>query len=170
MMKRFFIKRWLPWLAVAAWMVVIFLFSAQTGKDSGNTSGRILRLALNLLYWNFEDFSPERQESLMAVWGVIVRKGAHFTEFAVLGALLSNALRTYTLSAKLRWLLPVGIGALYAVTDEIHQYFVPERACRFLDVCIDTSGVLFGTAVFLLIAFLIKKHKKSVLKNTQNLK
>ena len=100
-------KRLLSWMAVAAWMVVIFLFSAQTGKDSGDTSGRILRLAMKLIYWNFDAFSPQRQESLLAVWGVIVRKGAHFTEYAVLGALLCNALHTYALSAKLRWLLPV---------------------------------------------------------------
>ena len=141
-------KRLISWLAVAAWMVVIFLFSAQTGDDSGDTSGRILRLAMKLLYWNFDGFSPERQESLMAFWSVIIRKGAHFTEFAVLGALLSNALRSYDLQKKLRWLLPVGIGALYAVSDEIHQYFVPERACRLLDMGIDTAGVIFGTAVF----------------------
>lgn len=152
-------KRLLSWVAVAAWMVVIFLFSAQTGKDSGDTSGRILRLAMKLIYWNFDAFSPQRQESLLAVWGVIVRKGAHFTEYAVLGALLCNALRTYALSAKLRWLLPVGISALYAVTDEIHQHFVPERACRLLDMGIDTAGALFGTAMFMLALFLWKKKR-----------
>lgn len=152
-------KRLLSWVAVAAWMVVIFLFSAQTGKDSGDTSGRILRLAMKLIYWNFDAFSPQRQESLLAVWGVIIRKGAHFTEYAVLGALLCNALRTYALSAKLRWLLPVGIGALYAVTDEIHQYFVPERACRLLDMGIDTAGVLFGTAIFMLVVSLWQKKR-----------
>ena len=152
-------KRLLSWVAVAAWMVVIFLFSAQTGKDSGDTSGRILRLAMKLIYWNFDAFSPQRQESLLAVWGVILRKGAHFTEYAVLGALLCNALRTYALSAKLRWLLPVGIGALYAVTDEIHQYFVPERACRLLDMGIDTAGVLFGTAIFMLVVSLWQKKR-----------
>lgn len=152
-------KRLLSWGAVAAWMVVIFLFSAQTGKDSGDTSGRILRLAMKLIYWNFDAFSPQRQESLLAVWGVIVRKGAHFTEYAVLSALLCNALRTYALSAKLRWLLPVGISALYAVTDEIHQHFVPERACRLLDMGIDTAGALFGTAIFMLVVSLWKKKR-----------
>lgn len=168
-MKKCSIKHWLPWGLVAAWMVVIFLFSAQTGEDSGDTSGKVLRLAMKLLYWNFETFSPERQASLMAVWGVIVRKGAHFTEYAVLGALLCNALRTYGLSTKLRWWLPVGIGALYAVTDEIHQYFVPQRACRVLDMGIDTAGVLFGTALFLLIASLMKKHKKAPSDETMSL-
>ena len=152
-------KRLLSWMAVAAWMVVIFLFSAQTGKDSGDASGRILRLAMKLIYWNFDAFFPQQQESLLAVWGVIIRKGAHFTEYAVLGALLCNALRTYALSAKLRWLLPVGIGALYAVTDEIHQYFVPERACRLLDMGIDTAGVIFGTAIFMLVVFLWQKKR-----------
>ena len=150
-------KRLTSWLAVAVWMTVIFLFSAQTGDDSGDTSGRILRLAMKLLYWNFEAFSSQQQERLMAVWSVIIRKGAHFTEFAVLGALLSNALHTYELSKKPRWLLPVGIGALYAVSDEIHQYFVPERACCLLDIGIDTTGVIFGTVVFYWMIYLWKK-------------
>ena len=39
-MKKFSTKRLLSWVAVAAWMVVIFLFSAQTGDDSSDTSGR----------------------------------------------------------------------------------------------------------------------------------
>lgn len=156
-MKTAWSKRLLSWVAVAAWMAVIFLLSAQPGKESTDTSGRILRLVIKLLYWNFDSFSSQRQEAVWAIWSVIVRKGAHFTEYAILGMLLCSALRTYDLSGKLRWGLPVGVGAAYAVTDEIHQYFVPERACRLLDVGIDTAGALFGTAVFLATVYLLKK-------------
>lgn len=37
---------------------------------------------------------------------------------------------------------------LYAVSDELHQYFVPGRACRWFDVGVDTAGILLGTFLF----------------------
>ena len=87
---------------------------------------------------------------------LLIRKGAHFTEYAVLAMLTANALRKRPLSTIGRWLIPVGICALYALTDELHQYFVPERACRFLDVCIDTAGGICGVAAFMLLYFVRK--------------
>ena len=41
-------------------------------------------------------------------------------------------------------LIPLLIGFLYAVSDEIHQHFVPGRAMQARDVLIDTAGVLLG--------------------------
>ena len=45
----------------------------------------------------------------------------------------------YTIGA-FAWLL----GTIYAITDEIHQYFVPNRCCSLWDILIDSSGALFG--------------------------
>ena len=146
----------LAWLGIAAWMVVIFLFSAQNDTQSGDTSGVVVRWFLSLIYPGFEGFLPERQTELLEFWHLIIRKGAHFTEYGVLAILVANALR---LCGKLRWFLPVITSAAYAVTDEIHQYFVPGRACRLLDVGIDTCGAVFGTAVFALVLYLTKKRK-----------
>ena len=139
-------------------MVVIFLLSAQTDKQSGDLSGGIVRWFVSQLYRGFDAFPVERQEEILEVWHLLIRKGAHFSEYAVLAALLSNALR---LCGKMRWYLPVVISAGYAVTDEIHQYFVPGRACRLLDMGIDTCGAVFGTVVFLLITRLIKRIKNT---------
>lgn len=153
------IKRKLPWLAVLLWMAVIFLFSAQTGGLSGETSGSITRWLVEHIYIGFNNLAADKQEAIMAVVHTIVRKGAHFTEFAILAALVSNAIRAYNPKALLKWLIPIGFSALYAVTDELHQYFVPERACRLFDVAIDTAGAIFGTAIFILILFIITKAK-----------
>ena len=59
----------------------------------------------------------------------------------------SDSITGKKLSA-LAWL----IGTAYAVTDELHQHFVPDRACAFTDMCIDSAGVAAGAiiAVFLL--------------------
>lgn len=147
----------LSWAAVAAWMVVIFLFSSQTGRQSGNTSGEVIRWILGVFYRGFTDLPAAEQTAFLEVIHLVVRKGAHFTEYAVLAMLTANALRGKDLSSLLRWCVPVAFCALYAVTDELHQYFVPDRACRFLDVCIDTAGGAFGTMVFIFLGF-VGKH------------
>lgn len=146
------IKKYFPWVMVILWMVVIFLFSAQTGDSSGNTSGEIVKRVIGLLYRNFAEFSAEKQTKILEVAHLLIRKGAHFTEYAVLAMLVANALRMPQ-----KWWIPIVFCALYALSDEIHQYFVPDRACRLLDVCIDTAGGAFGTAAFALLNFAVKR-------------
>ena len=150
-------KQYLSWFAMILWMVVIFLFSAQTDRQSGNLSGGIVRWFVTLIYRGFDNFSMERQTAILESWHLLIRKGAHFSEYAVLAMLIANALRS---CGKLRWFLPVVISTLYAVTDEIHQYFVPGRACRLLDVGIDTCGALFGMVLYFGVRYL-RKHIKN---------
>lgn len=159
-MKRLFYDRLLSAVAVLLWMGVIFVFSAQTGAISGGTSGRILKVFIGIFYPNFDSLSPDLQSSIMSVWHTVIRKVAHFSEYAVLAALSANAIRTYNLSRALKFAIPVGVGFLYAVSDEIHQLFVADRAGSPKDVLIDTSGALFGTLVFFLIYFICVKVKK----------
>ena len=82
-----------------------------------------------------------------------VRKLAHFSEYLLLGASLMAAVKQAMRQAPERtaprpllpsWLLSWLIGAAYAVSDEIHQHFVPGRAMQARDVLIDTAGVLLG--------------------------
>ena len=69
-------------------------------------------------------------------WDVVLRKLAHGAEYAVLGFLLVRALR--------RAQVAFALGVAYAVTDEIHQYFVSGRHGSPVDVAIDAVGVLVG--------------------------
>ena len=73
-------------------------------------------------------------------WDLLLRKLAHAAEYAVLGALL--------LRATGRTGLAFALGTLYAVTDELHQMFVPGRMGRPLDVAIDALGVACGILVW----------------------
>ena len=70
----------------------------------------------------------------------VLRKIAHFAEFAALGFLLAWL---FALLRRRIWLaLPFGIAA--ACLDEVIQMFVPGRGPGILDVAIDTCGVLTG--------------------------
>ena len=48
----------------------------------------------------------------------------------------------------------------YAVTDEIHQIFVPERACQLSDLAVDSAGIILGTFIFSIIYLIIKKVER----------
>jgi len=72
-------------------------------------------------------------------WDLVLRKLAHAAEYTVLGALLLRAVRREVPASV--------VGIAYALTDEIHQAFVPGRQGRPLDVLIDAAGVLFGVYV-----------------------
>jgi VanZ family protein len=74
-------------------------------------------------------------------WDFFLRKLAHAAEFAVLGLLLVRALEH-------AW-AAFWVGVAYAVTDEIHQSFVPGRLGSPVDVAIDAAGVAVGVALAL---------------------
>ena len=159
-MKRIYFDRAFSALLLLGWMSLIFMFSAQTGDTSGNTSGSIVDVIINMFYPKFNTLSPAKQLDIIEFWQIIVRKTAHFTEYAILGVLCANALRTFKINTIVFWTASVSICVLYAISDEIHQYFVPDRACRILDVCIDTAGAVSGIAFFVVFVFLIKKIKE----------
>ena len=76
----------------------------------------------------------------LGTWDLVLRKLAHAGEYAVLGLLLVRATR--------RPGLALGLGALYAVSDEVHQHFVEGRVGAPLDVAIDVVGVAIGIALW----------------------
>jgi VanZ family protein len=98
------------WGAVVVWAAVIFGLSSIPSLSSG-----------------------------LGSWDEVLRKAAHITEYAVLGALLLRALG--------RELPALGLGIAYAVTDEIHQHFVSGRHSSPFDVAFDACGVALGLLV-----------------------
>lgn len=138
------------WIAPLLWMSVIFYFSHQPGKESTQVSGWITNLLDNVadfLNLNITGYHLH----------LLVRKGAHFTEFAILGILLFVAIYSTRKKLLSSFIAALTAGALYGVIDEVHQYFIPGRSCQIGDMLIDASGVLF--AVLLCGSFvLLKRH------------
>ena len=154
-------KKWLRivlWALVAAWMGLIFCFSAENGEESSWTSGQVVRWLLVHFDKTFMTLSPEAQAARMGEWSFLVRKLAHFTVFAILGA-LSFAAFSVDLSPRRAFPAALILGVARAVLDEVHQAFVPGRSCELRDVCIDSAGVLLGTAFLLFILTLIQQKK-----------
>ena len=79
----------------------------------------------------------------------VLRKIAHFTEFAFLGGLLFQLFVKQQEGKGTAFLLSFACGVLTAITDELLQHFSPGRSPQILDVCIDTTGALTGICICL---------------------
>lgn len=101
------------WLPPLVMMAVIFFFSAQPDLSSG-----------------------------LGTWDLVLRKIAHFCEYALLTFLWWRPLRTVT-DPRRAALLAFAIASAYAITDELHQTTVEGRHGTPVDWLIDSAGALF---------------------------
>lgn len=127
------------------WIGVIFSFSLQTGEGSGSLSWAIVQWFVNYLHVDVI-IPPD-------VFHVLVRKGAHFTEYFILGAFAwltwrEDILRVCKVRRWMVVLLPILFTALVACCDEGIQLFVSGRAGALTDVLIDTCGGAAGVWLF----------------------
>ena len=151
------IKRVCLWLLVILIAGLIFFFSAMNGPDSMELSSGFTVWFMHLFHPDYESMSPEKQKQIYQLFVFIVRKMAHFTEFAALGMSLILLLREYRLPHAAKWAW--AIGTFYAGTDELHQYFNGTRTPSLRDVAIDSAGVVFGVMVMILLWYLIRQIK-----------
>ena len=143
-------------ILVLAVMAVIFYMSAENGEDSSGTSEKVIRFLLKIFVSGFGDLSKTEQLLMIDRVSGVIRECAHFAEFAGLG--LALELHMHCLNKK--WMPALITGILYALSDEIHQLFVPERAFQILDLCLDSAGVICGALIMLGIIKLCSKRIK----------
>ena len=143
---------------IIALMAVIFGFSAQDGEQSSGVSSALMQSLMKIVGIDPEGLSLKALETAETV----LRKLGHFSEYAVLGALVCLLILTYRVK---RWrciAFATAFSAVYAGLDELHQMFVPERSALFTDVLIDTLGALCGSAAALALLILTAKAVKRI--------
>jgi len=84
----------------------------------------------------------------------IVRKCAHFVEYAILASLIFRAFRA---DSSQRWRLSWFVGSLaivvgWALLDEYHQAFTRTRGASIYDSMLDSAGGLAALLVITLLA------------------
>lgn len=131
----------LSWLAVVIMAGVIFWMSANTGTNINQGLGIISALKAFLSSIAFSLTGHE----------VDVSPIGHFVEYFIFGILLLNALRFHMPLSRAVFFAII-IGSAYGVTDEIHQYFVPDRSCDPMDWLVDTIAVALGALLCRLAA------------------
>lgn len=139
------------------WMCVIFAFSAQPKEESGEVSASFTYHMVSSTRTFFHlDLSDERVKEIADAIEGLVRKVAHMVEFGMMSVLLYIWIGQWEMGFLRRGGTAAGATAVYAATDEIHQLFVPGRAGRFSDVCIDSAGAVAGVLVFVLLVKLAR--------------
>ncbi len=154
-------KRWvriLLWLAVIAVCGMIFFFSAQNGDESEQASGKVVQYLIGFLVKGYELLTAIRQQEIYETASLLVRKLAHFGEFALLGFLVRLLMRSYRVRRGFSWAWLSA--SLYAVTDELHQFFMAARNASVIDVGIDSMGAAFGAGLGCLILWLCERRRR----------
>ncbi len=145
------------------WMAIIFAYSAQPAAESSKLSGQVVTglqeagksfsILDRLLSWGKLEF--------------LVRKTAHVMEYAVLGSLVLFNIENWFFYKKKRFylLFSTGLCAIYAASDELHQYFVPGRSCQIGDILLDSFGAFLGICITFGILNYLKRHAKRTQKS-----
>jgi VanZ family protein len=108
------------WLPVFLWSGLIFWFSSVPGLESG----------------------------LEVKTDFALRKLAHLAEYGILAILWIRALTAAELPRRRAFLFSILFCIAFAISDEIHQLYIPGREGKIYDILIDSLGVLLGAAIF----------------------
>ena len=140
-------------------MVVIFLFSMEDAESSDQTSGQISQTVVRVVYPDYEQMRAAEQKVSFLNVQHAVRKTAHFIEYLTLGLLIRLCLESW-FGGKRKRLTPEAwaSGTLYACTDELHQLLIDGRSGQWMDVLLDSSGVLTGVLLSCLILSVSRKR------------
>lgn len=142
-------QRW-AWLEVGLWTALIWTFSSEW-FSAANTSSFLFPL----LRWLF----PGIRTDTLGWIHVLVRKGAHGFEYAVLALLVFRSLRIgSSRSVPASGALALAFCAAVASIDETRQYlgfYTRMRTGTIHDVAIDVCGAGIGIALALTVRALL---------------
>lgn len=148
-------RPFLSWLAVFIWMLFIFYLSHQSATESSQLSAGITERILSIiegmvLYINLD----------LGDFHFFIRKAAHFIAYFILGILIMNALsKNDAITLKL-FSYALIICIVYAISDEVHQLFIPGRSGEARDVIIDSIGSFVGMSLYVLISKRLGKQRE----------
>jgi VanZ family protein len=149
------------WLVVTfIWLILIYAMTEMPYFNGESTSSAIEKTidkteTIKKKIVKTEDTAPivsqQADPRVIHHLNVFFRKSAHIIVFGVLAILIYQSLKRSSYS----YLIALLLTFLYAIFDEWHQSFVPERTSAFKDVLFDT----FGACIALLLLYIISRGK-----------
>lgn len=149
-------QKTLSWATVILWMGLIFHLSHQAAAASSELSTGVTEIVSAFI----EKVVPNEDLDVSSIHHII-RKSAHFFIYFFLGMLVLHALNMSKGTGGKTIGLAILICVLYAISDEVHQLFVPGRGAQVKDVLIDSAGASVGIVGYLLLSRLINIVRKT---------
>lgn len=125
------------------WMLLIFTFSHRPAIQSDQDS-KVFVETFSEVQEDINNISISKGHRLNYSPIYIVRKAAHVILYAILTYLLYNVFYVNDFRLYKPFFLAILFSVLYAISDEIHQTFIPGRKGLAADVIIDSYGVIIG--------------------------
>ena len=144
----------ISWMEVLVWMTVIFYLSHQPVTTSNGLSTEVTEVIVSKV-----EVVVTNHEFNMDSANHIIRKNAHFFIYFVLGLFVCNALRKSGVNRSHGFVLSLIICVVYAISDEMHQYFVEGRGPQVKDVLIDSSGAFTGIILYFVTTFIVNHRR-----------
>ncbi len=139
---------WLTVIILVVWIAFIF-----------GTSCTVIRpqefFALVQKFANVDEASMLKFRQFWGVSWFVVVKGWHFSEFAILLVFCVKTIQFFRKSTSTSTIIAAMLFCIvFAISDEWHQSFIPDRYGTVMDVVIDSLGVLVAGI------FLLRRHKR----------
>lgn len=142
-------KKIISFIVLILWMIVIFSFSSADANKSTGTSDKVITTMIEIKDKITNNETPNNEKEIIVKnSSFYIRKIAHITEYLILGFLMFNLLKQYSVS---NIYYAIGLSILYSCTDEFHQLFISGRSGSIRDVLIDSIGILIGTYLYKLL-------------------
>jgi len=172
-MEKWYDKKGWTWVAriiltLACILMIGWIFSNSL-KDATDSSSQSAGVT-EVVKVTMETIAPnlviaETEEETFSILHAFVRTAGHFCEFALLSALLTWCVSSYTLK-KPFFFLPVPCCVAVAFMDEYIQTFSEGRAWELKDVGVDSLGAIagccFALCVVTLLLFLVRRSAKKI--------
>ena len=142
-------KKIISFIVLILWMIVIFSFSSADANKSTGTSDKVITTMIEIKDKITNNETPNNEKEIIVKnSSFYIRKIAHITEYLILGFLIFNLLKQYSVT---NIYYAIGLSILYSCTDEFHQLFINGRSGSIRDVLIDSIGILIGTYLYKLL-------------------
>ena len=151
-------------LLILADAVFIFVNSSLDAEKSSGESGKVTNAVIDIVHPEYNTLTSEEKSVIYSDVHVKVRETAHFLEYVPIGFFGALLVFTYTGISKKGMLYLAAVffgGAIYAISDEIHQHFSDGRASEVSDILTDSLGCLLGILTALALWAIIKALRNS---------